>query len=62
MATFNPQRSYRRDRDVRDWAELRDLVIDSDPRGLFWPLVGTRRSGKTWALRGVAALLDDGVG
>ncbi len=54
---FNTQLSYRRSLDVRSWEALAELVSGSEPSGLFWPLVGTRRSGKTWALRGVLAQL-----
>ena len=57
VATFNPSFSYRAALDVRDWENLAHLVQDHEPSGLFWPLVGTRRSGKTWALKGVRDVL-----
>jgi len=50
---YNPKQSYRAEFDVRVWDDLADLVTDSDPNGLLWPVVGPRRSGKTWALRGL---------
>ncbi|MEZ4382078.1 MAG: metallophosphoesterase [Nannocystaceae bacterium] len=55
---YNPKRSYRPELDVRAWDDIAELLGDSEPHGLFWPLVGPRRSGKTWALHGVAARLD----
>lgn len=54
---FNPQISYRPELDVRAWDDLAALVAESAPHGLFWPLVGPRRSGKTWGLRAVEAAL-----
>lgn len=50
---YNPTQSYRPELDVRAWDDLAELIADSDPDGLLWPLVGPRRSGKTWALRGL---------
>jgi len=56
---YNPTQSYRPELDVRAWDDLAELIAGSDPDGLLWPLVGPRRSGKTWALRGL--LHDLGV-
>ncbi len=57
--TFNPQGGYKKSRDVRNWSALAQLVGEGEPQGLFWPLVGARRSGKTWGLKGVEALLGE---
>ena len=54
---YNPKRSYKPELDVRAWGDVAELLADSDPHGLFWPLVGPRRSGKTWALKGVQHVL-----
>ena len=48
---YNPKMSYKPELDVRAWGDVAELLADSDPHGLFWPLVGPRRSGKTWALK-----------
>lgn len=54
---YDPRRKYSAALDVRDWTELADRIRGEDPEGALWPLVGPRRSGKTWALRGLAAQL-----
>lgn len=56
---YNPQRGFSPERDVRTWDDLAELLRDSPPTGLLWPLVGPRRSGKTWALRALERGLGD---
>lgn len=55
---FDPQRQYSQEHDVRDWRNLVDRVARGS-EGLFWPILGARRSGKTWALNALAAKLDN---
>lgn len=55
----DPHLSYDVDRDVRDWTSLVDRIQRGTPGGLFWPLVGPRRSGKSWALAAVHQRLGD---
>ena len=47
--------------DVRreHWLAWADRLRHEAPEGAFWPLVGTRRSGKTWALRGIHAQVPE---
>lgn len=47
--TFHWPGSFDPDYELRDWTTLAQTV-QSKPHGVFWPLLGTRRSGKTWAL------------
>jgi hypothetical protein len=42
---------YQADRDVRDWSAIIDRIQHQPPAGILWPIVGPRRSGKTWALK-----------
>ena len=46
---FQVNRLYDVTRDVRDFREL-FAQLESPCDGLFWPLIGNRRGGKTWAL------------
>jgi hypothetical protein len=57
MPSYESRSSYQVDRDVRDWTRLLDHIEHRDPAGVFWPIVGPRRSGKTWALKALAAKL-----
>lgn len=50
---YDPRRRYLPDRDVRTWDDLVALLREDDPVGLFWPLLGPRRSGKSWALAAI---------
>lgn len=56
---YNPQLGYSPQRDVRTYDDLVELLRDSQPTGFLWPLIGTRRSGKTWALRAVEHTLGE---
>jgi len=38
--------------ELRDWHAL-SLVVRAAPHGVFWPILGARRSGKTWALKAI---------
>ena len=62
MATslFGATRSWKVDRDVRNYDSLVSLLIDNDPHGCLYTLVGNRRSGKTFALKSLQSLLPDG--
>jgi len=55
MKKFDPRTAYRYDDDVRKQfaAELAELMHDHHPQGAYWPLIGPRRSGKTWTLHAV---------
>ncbi len=57
-APFDTTRSYRKDLDVRDWTLWKDRLLEEQPNGPFWVILGPRRFGKTWALRGIEALLS----
>ncbi|WP_437899841.1 metallophosphoesterase [Sorangium sp. So ce124] len=48
---FDVRRSYAPERDVRDHAQLLDLLLSLPVNGVIWPLVGARRAGKTWTLK-----------
>lgn len=62
MTQFDPNRTYSAERDVRPNTRLLERLRDSNPEGCLWTLVGSRRSGKSWALRGVyQGLVDGGV-
>lgn len=50
MSRYDPKRPFDPNRDIRDWDDLFACVIRESP-GLWWPILGTRRSGKTWALK-----------
>lgn len=60
MIYFDPNRTYSAERDVRPNLQLLERMRVSMPEGSLWVLVGTRRSGKTWALRGVLTELVRG--
>ncbi len=47
---------YRADYELREWGTLA-LRLREQPTALFWPVLGARRSGKTWALEALAAAL-----
>lgn len=51
--------SYRADRDVRDWTTVVDRIQHQSSAGVLWPIVGPRRSGKTWALKALQACFGD---
>lgn len=54
---FDPQAAYDPSLDVRDWSALeRRFRFQSE--GAFWPILGARRSGKTWALRALERRLS----
>jgi len=42
--------SFDPEHELRDWDTLM-RTIQGRPEGVFWPVLGARRSGKTWALR-----------
>ena len=48
---------YRADYELRDWGALVNRIQEK-PQALFWPLLGARRSGKTWALEALEATLN----
>jgi hypothetical protein len=48
--TFDATRTYQPKLDVRSWDRWRDR-LRGEPEGVLWALIGSRRSGKTWALR-----------
>ncbi|MBK8265121.1 MAG: metallophosphoesterase [Nannocystis sp.] len=53
MTQFDPNRTYNAERDVRPNPLLLARLRDSKPEGCLWALVGSRRSGKSWALSGL---------
>lgn len=62
MTQFDPNRTYSSERDVRSNSLLLARLRDSKPEGCLWVLVGSRRSGKSWALSGLhGELLRCGV-
>jgi hypothetical protein len=60
MPQFEPGRRFQRDLNVRRFDYLLHLLEARDalPNGVLWPLVATRRAGKTWALKA----LEDHLG
>jgi predicted MPP superfamily phosphohydrolase len=61
MTAFNAQNPrYDARRDVRDHTHLIELLAARPQEGLLFPLVGTRRAGKTWALLALQAALNQG--
>lgn len=56
MSNFDARRDYDQGRDVRDHTTLLRLLDARSQRGVLWPLVGARRTGKTWALRALESL------
>jgi len=50
---FDPRSPYSPDRDVRSHAPLFELVRSLPHEGVLWPLIGARRAGKTWTLKGL---------
>lgn len=52
-STFRVNRPYAPNLDVRDRDDLLTRVESRPPNGVLWPLVATRRAGKTWTLRAV---------
>jgi len=54
----NPR--YDAGRDVRKHTHLVELLAARPQEGVLFPLVGTRRAGKTWALRGLEKALNQG--
>lgn len=57
---FNSRGTYHSFPNVRDFDYLLNPLRDPRvfPRGAFWPLVGARRAGKTWAL----CAIEDALG
>jgi predicted MPP superfamily phosphohydrolase len=57
---FNSRGNYHSFPNVRDFDDLLRPLRDPKvfPQGAFWPLVGTRRAGKTWALCAIEDALD----
>ena len=57
---FNSRGNYHSFPNVRDFDDLLHPLRDPKvfPRGAFWPLVGARRAGKTWALCAIEDALD----
>ncbi|PRQ08763.1 metallophosphoesterase [Enhygromyxa salina] len=47
---------YHADYELRNWDALVQTV-QTMPHGVFWPLLGARRSGKTWALNAIEAAI-----
>jgi predicted phosphodiesterase len=56
MSFWWPSMEYSIDYDLRNWGTLIQ-TIQTTPHGVFWPLLGARRSGKTWALQAIATAL-----
>lgn len=55
MSFWWPSR-FQADHELRNWDALVQTV-QTMPHGVFWPLLGARRSGKTWALQAIADAL-----
>ena len=53
MPQFDAGRGFQPRLNVRDFEYLLHLLEEKDsyPNGVLWPLVATRRAGKTWALK-----------
>ena len=51
--TFDATRTYTPELDVRDWSRWRER-LRGEPEGVLWALIGSRRSGKTWALHALS--------
>lgn len=59
MAFYWPS-AFRADHELRNWDTLVETV-QTQPHGVFWPLLGARRSGKTWALQAIEYALGKQV-
>lgn len=55
---FDPTRNWQHNLDVRTWDAWKGR-LKGEPNGAFWTIVGTRRSGKTWALAAIRYRADE---
>jgi hypothetical protein len=58
MGVFNVGGRYHRELDVRAYGDLLALLNGPRPNGILWPLLASRRAGKTWTL----AALEEKLG
>lgn len=57
--TFRVNRPYAPNLDVRDRDDLLARVESRPPNGVIWPLVASRRAGKTWTLRAIEHRINE---
>lgn len=60
MPVYDARSDYDPRRDVRDHGELTAVLARRPQKGVLYPLIGARRAGKTWMLRGIEHLLCQG--